>query len=53
VYRGCDVLADTLVVPLATEQAVNDYNWVALCFSIIIMEFVRKIYHAQASRRVE
>lgn len=47
------LLADTLVVPLATEQTMNDHDWVALCFAVVVVEFVRKINHAQAGRRVK
>jgi hypothetical protein len=51
-YRP-NVLADTTVIFLAAEQAMDDHNRVSFCAAFIVMEAVRKIDNPQARRRME
>lgn len=47
------LLADALVIPLTAKETVNDHNWVALRFAVVIVELECKIDNAQARGGVE
>jgi hypothetical protein len=51
--REEDVLAHTSIVLLASKKAVEDYNWVAFRFALIIVQAVRKIDSFAVRGRVE
>jgi hypothetical protein len=51
--EGDGVLAHTPVILLATEETVEDDDWVAFRFALIIVETVRKINDLAARGRVE